>query len=45
MWADYEAGVQAESFESTTATVSSDGLTVSGEVSKLSVLMIVAPGH
>ncbi len=45
MWADYEAGVQAEAFESTTATVSSDGLTVSGEVSKLSVLMMVAPGH
>ena len=45
MWADYEVGVQSESFESTTATISSDGLTLTGEVSKLSVLMMVAPGH
>jgi len=45
MWADYEAGVEAEVFESTAATVSSDGMTATGEVSKLSLLMLVAPGH
>ena len=41
LWADYELGVAHEQFESTPATLSNDGLSVSGEVNKLSLLLLV----
>jgi hypothetical protein len=43
MWADYTEGVESEHFESSDATISADGLTVTGEVAKLSLLMLVTP--
>ncbi len=43
MWADYSEGVETEQFESASATVSSDGLTVDGEIEKLSLLLLVRP--
>jgi hypothetical protein len=43
MWADYTEGIEVEHFESSTATLSADGLTVTGEVAKLSLLLLVTP--
>ena len=43
MWADYSLGTIAEQFEISSATLSSDGLSVTGEVDKVSLLMLVEP--
>jgi hypothetical protein len=43
MWADYALGTVAEEFEVSGATLSGDGLSVTGEVDKVSLLMLVTP--
>jgi len=44
LWADYDEGIVTESFMETSATLSPDGTVVSGEVHKLSLLIVATPG-
>ena len=45
LWADYDLGTHAEHFERATATVNADGLSVTGEIAKLSLVLLVAAGR
>ncbi|HCP46177.1 MAG TPA: hypothetical protein DIU15_09055, partial [Deltaproteobacteria bacterium] len=44
LWADYDEGILTETFMETTATLSDDGTMVSGDVHKLSLLLVATPG-
>jgi len=44
LWADYDEGIITESFMEAAATLSPDGMVVSGEVHKLSLLIIATAG-